>query len=133
MAGDMRIRPLLGPLLGALLIASPGPAGADAIVVTKAASSTTILEIFVEKDHVRMDLEIGIRDVAAFADLLPDELYQKLGRPPVSWPDRVERFGREGLSVKADGAPLPLRLEKFESRPRLRRDPHHRRARGVRR
>ncbi len=51
----------------------------DAIVVTKAMTASTIAEIFIENDEVKIELEIGVEDLDAFCNVLPDELYEKHG------------------------------------------------------
>ena len=43
---------------------------ADAIVVTKAMTASTIAEIFVSEEAVRIEVEIGLQDLAAFGNLL---------------------------------------------------------------
>ena len=43
---------------------------ADAIVITKAATATTIAEIFVSEQEVRVELEIGQADLKAFRNPL---------------------------------------------------------------
>ena len=54
---------------------------ADAIVRTQAMFASTIAEYYVEEDRIRLELEIGAADLEAFRNLLPDEIYQKLGHP----------------------------------------------------
>ncbi len=73
-------------VLALLLLASA--LCADALVVTQAMGAETIAEIFIERDAVRVELEIGLGDLAAFAIYLPPELQEKLGlkEPPSrSW------------------------------------------------
>jgi len=112
---------------------SPEWGWADAIVRTQAMFATTIAEFHLERGdstgatgedaRVRLELELGAADLSAFADLLPDELYEKLGREPEPWAERLDRFFREGLVLRGeDGQPLPGRLVSMEPRERLRRD-----------
>lgn len=111
--------------LAALLsLISPAPgARADAIVVTRAMTASTIAEIFVEADGVRVELEIGANDLPAFLDLLPEEVLAELGATSEPAPVRWERFFREGLPIVADdGPPLGGRVVSLEVRPRVRRD-----------
>ena len=96
----------------------------DAIVITMAMRASTIAEVFVEEDSVTVELEIGVADLSAFGDLLPDELYERLGNEPVPLAERVPRFFREGFTVQADdGAPIFGRLLAMEARRRVVRDP----------
>jgi hypothetical protein len=83
----------------------------------------TIAEYFVEEDAVRVSLEIGVADLEAFANLLPDELYEKLGRPPRPFAERLADFFERDFSIAADGgARLPGRAVGLEGRTRVRRD-----------
>ncbi len=111
---------LLAPLLLAGLAAAP--AAGDAIVRTQAMFATTVAEIFVEEGRVRVELEIGLRDLEALGDLLPDELHAKLGREPEPHAARLARFFREGLVLQSDGRLLPGRLLWVEPRERAARD-----------
>jgi hypothetical protein len=98
-------------------------ADADAIVVSQAMFATTIAEFFVEDETVRLELEIGMADLAAFADLLPDDIYEKLGKAPLPLAERLERFFTRGLVIMADdGMPLPGRLVEIGPGKRVARD-----------
>ena len=109
--------------LGLLVGLYPSVVPADAIIVTKAMTATTIAEVFVEEDAVTVALEIGLPDLEGFPDLLPDPLYERLGHDPMPLTERIPRFFREGFVVRADGGPpLPGRVEGIEVRPRVRRD-----------
>jgi len=44
-------------------------------VRTFAMNATTIAEIYVDRGALAIDLEIGMSDLAAFANVLPDELF----------------------------------------------------------
>jgi len=62
-------------------------AQADAIIVTKAMTASTIAEVYIEDGVIRLELEIGVRDLNAFRNLLPDELYERLGHAPQPFPE----------------------------------------------
>ena len=47
---------------------------ADAIVVTKAMTASTVVEVFIEESEIRVEMEIGVADLLAFHNLLPDEI-----------------------------------------------------------
>ncbi|MHC4521535.1 MAG: hypothetical protein ACYTAS_23320, partial [Planctomycetota bacterium] len=64
---------LAGPMSGVL---------ADALIVSRAMKAASIAEIYVEEDGVRVELAIGVTDLNAFRNLMPDEIYRKLGHPP---------------------------------------------------
>ena len=105
------------------LAAIAGRADADAIVVTQAMKASTIAEIFVTEQEVRVELEIGPADLKAFEDILSDEVYTRLGNAALSLPQRLERFFREKFVLRAEGGePLPGRVEKLVARRRLARD-----------
>jgi hypothetical protein len=116
-----RLRRLL--LAGLLTTAFAAPAGADAIVRTQAMLASTVAEYFIDEDRVILELEIGAPDVEAFANLLPDELYERLGNPPKPLIERLALFVREDCIVALEDAPpLPGRPVAIEPRTRVRRD-----------
>ena len=86
--------------MSALLCA--GTALADAIVRSQAMFADTIAEYYVEDDHVRLELEIGSKDVAAFRNLLPDALYQRLGFDDTPLKERLSKFVTNDMPVFAD-------------------------------
>jgi hypothetical protein len=107
--------------LCALLL--PASAVGDAIIRTQAMLASTIAELFVEDDRVYVELEIGLSDLEAFHNLLPDEIYEKMGNPPLPLRERLPRFFREDLAIVGDdGEPLPGRILDIRPRPRVRRD-----------
>lgn len=101
----------------------PTAAHSDAIVVTRAATATTIAEVFVESDSIKVELEVGLPDLDAFRNLLPDELYQRLGHDPVPLASRIGRFFAEDFVLRpGGGAPLPGRVTEMQARLRVVRD-----------
>ena len=58
------------------------PVQGDALVVTRAMTASTVAEIFIDEDAVRVELEIGVTDLEAFVNLVPDELLERMGRDP---------------------------------------------------
>ena len=52
-----------------------------------------------------VELEIGLDDLEAFRNLLPDEIYEKLGQPPAPLPERLGRFFAQDLAIVADDGP----------------------------
>ncbi len=111
-------------LTGVLLLAAgAGPLRADAIVRTQAMLASTIAEYFVEDGRVLVELEIGPEDLAAFGNLMPDELYEQLGHEPRPWRQRLADFFEDDLAIQADGAdPLPGHILEIGPRQRVRRD-----------
>jgi hypothetical protein len=112
-----------GTLLLIALVLVPSQAPADAIVVSRAMFASTIAEFFVEDEHVVVELEISAADLPAFQNLVPDEIYEKLGQAPAPWGERLERFFQQEFPIVADdGGPLGARLLELAVRPRISRD-----------
>lgn len=106
-----------------LFLAPASLSFADAIIITKAMTASTVAEIFIEESAVRIELEIGGRDLEGFRNLMPDEVYQRLGHGEEPWAGRLARFFAEDLTLRVDdGSPLPGRLLEIAPRPRLARD-----------
>jgi hypothetical protein len=96
---------------------------ADAIVVTQAMTASTIAEIFIEEGVARVELEIGGQDLPAFHNLMPDAVNERLGFEPEPLAERLPRFFREDLIVRADGGrAAPGRVTQIGPRRRLGRD-----------
>ncbi len=89
-------------------------ADADAVVRTRAMTATTIMEAYVERDAITVELEIGSRDESALAALVRAALEAPSLPAPV--PD-------EGaLSVRADGRRLRGEIVEAAQRKRVVRD-----------
>ncbi|MCP3905968.1 MAG: hypothetical protein GY715_20275 [Planctomycetes bacterium] len=112
-------------IIAAMLVAaaSVSPCRGDALVVTRAMTAPTIAEIFIEPGTVRVELEIGVDDLEGFRNLLPDELYERLGHDPSPLAVRFERFFTEDLVLRADdGDPIAGTVRQVVPRYRVRRD-----------
>ncbi len=96
---------------------------ADAIMVTKAMTASTIAEIFIEEGAVSVELEIGITDLAGFRNLMPDDIYERMGFEPEPFEARLRRFMTEDWTLRlSDGSLVAGRLDSLAVRPRIRRD-----------
>ncbi|MFQ5990509.1 MAG: hypothetical protein ACE5K9_11405 [Candidatus Methylomirabilales bacterium] len=113
---------ILRLLLLLCILTPPSLVYADAIIVTKAMTASTIAEVFVEESAVRVELEIGIQDLRGFRNLMPDEIYERLGYPPKPLGERLRRFFRHDLVIRAEGRRLAGRVREMAPRPRVRRD-----------
>jgi hypothetical protein len=117
----LRIRACLLLALGALCL-FPAVLRADAIMVSRAMSASTIAEIYVGQGNVCIELEIGGLDLPVFANLMPDSIYEKMGNPPVPVAQRLEQFFHDDFVVEADGVTLPGAVSQMAPRKRLKRD-----------
>ncbi len=119
-----RLRNTLWLCLALLIVViAPRALHPDALVITRAMLASTIAEIWVEQDSVVVEFEIGPGDIKAFRNLLPDELFARLGYAPEPWIDRLLEFAAEDFTVRADdGSPSPGRLRSLEVRERIQRD-----------
>jgi len=120
----IRLKYTLWILLTLLVVVTVPPSlRPDALVITRAMTASTIAEIWVERDSVVVEFEIGPDDIKAFRNLMPDELFARLGYAPEPWIDRLLRFVDQDFVVRADdGPPSPGRLRSLEVRERVQRD-----------
>ncbi len=113
---------LIGAVASWLSLASL-PALGDAIVVTQAMTASTIAEIFIDVEGARLELEIGATDLAGFRNLMPDEVYKRMGFEPKPLVERYPFFFEQDFVFRADGgSPLQAYVVSMEPRPRVRRD-----------
>ena len=97
-------------------------AAADAIVRTQAMFASTIAEIYVEDEAIRLDLEIGLKDLSAFRSLLPDQIHQQMGFGEAPFRARLAHFLDTEFRILADGATLTGQLVRIGPAERVRRD-----------
>ncbi|MEE8459602.1 MAG: hypothetical protein V3S08_07000, partial [Phycisphaerales bacterium] len=64
-----------------VVLAGCSSAMADAVVVVRAMTASTVMEAFLDESMLRVEIEMSIADVPAFVNLLPDEIYDELGLP----------------------------------------------------
>ena len=106
-----------------LCILQARTAAADAIVITKAMTATTVVEISIEETEILVEMEIGVADLLAFHNLLPDEMRTQMGLDAEPLAERLTAFFREDFVIRADGGPpLPGRVVGIEPRRRVARD-----------
>jgi hypothetical protein len=107
----------------AFLCLPASTASADAIVVTKAMTATTVVEISIEESQIVVEMEIGVPDLMAFHNLLPDEMRVQMGLDAAPLGDRLARFFKEDFVIRANGGPpLPGRVTAIEPRRQVPRD-----------
>ena len=112
-------------ILICLLSAAMPPLAArgDAIIVPKAMTASTIAEFFVDQQGIRVEIEVGARDLGAFRNVLPDGVYEKLGHEPCPAADRIRTFFEQDWVIRCDNsAPLVGRVVRLVPKKRVRRD-----------
>lgn len=92
----------------------PGVVFADAVVVTRAMTASTIMEAFVDSDAIVVELEIGSQELSRFPSLVEAATSAKSLPAPI--PSGAE------LSFVADGKRLRGTIESVERRKNLERD-----------
>ncbi|TDJ43575.1 MAG: hypothetical protein E2O50_04450 [Gammaproteobacteria bacterium] len=123
MNSPSKIRMIVGAMLAAVLLL-PVLAHADAIMRSQAMFAETIAEIYVNEDELVLELEIGMDDVPAFRNLLPDEIYKELGYGDQAIAERLQLFFERDIIFKANGETLiPGRLSEIGPGERQPRDP----------
>lgn len=96
------------------------PAHADWINLTGAENSPNIAEIYIEKDRVRLQLEIFVQDIPIFADLIPDEFFPEPipGRPGLK--KRLEHYSQNVFQIFSETKEkLPASVDLVEPRFRV--------------
>ena len=109
-------------LLTFLLALLPVASKADWINLSGAENARNIAEIYVEKGHVKIKLEVFMQDMFLFGELVPDNIFPEPipGRPGPD--ERIIRFADSVLQVITDtGEKLPAKLDLVEPRMRLER------------
>ena len=98
------------------------PANADWINLSGAENAPNIAEIYINDDHVKVDLEIFVNDIVAFDRLIPDAFFQgsDIKRPSII--KRLRQFSNEDLQIlTANGPKLQAQLKLAEPRFRKKR------------
>ncbi|TWT81373.1 hypothetical protein CA13_28250 [Planctomycetes bacterium CA13] len=112
----------IGLVVSLSIAVNPRRSLADALVVTRAMNASTIAEIFVEEEVVRVELEIGSDDVAAFKNLLPDELYEKLTGNDRLREERLAEFFERDFVIQAGDLVLSGKAAEITAGRRIVRD-----------
>jgi hypothetical protein len=95
---------------------------ADWVNLSSAENARNIIEIYVEKDRVRILMEIFVDDLKIFAQLIPADLFSKpiSGRPGLE--KRQQIFADRVLQIVTDqGEKLPVTFNLVEPRRRIER------------
>jgi len=106
-----------------------GSVAADAVVTNRSMFASTIAEISIQEGEVRVELEIGVNDLPAFRNLMPDEIYQRMGHEARPYGERIREFFARDLVLsqpaqeEGEITPLEGRLLEIGPRARIMRDP----------
>jgi len=75
------------------------PANADWINLSGAQNAPNIAEIYINDDHVKIEIEIFVKDLVTFDRLIPDKFFAgtKIKRAPLE--ERMQQFSNEDLEV----------------------------------
>ena len=108
-------------LLAAFCWMACPPANADWINLSGAQNAPNIAEIYINDDHVKVELEIFVNDLVTFDRLIPDEFFAGTRIKRATLDERMQQFSNEDLQVIADnGLKLQANLKLIE--PRFRKE-----------
>ena len=99
-----------------------GSAKADWINLTGAENARNIAEIYIDRDHVKIQLEVFIEDLIIFDELIPDSFFPEPipGRPELE--ERQKIIAAKVFQVITDnGEKLPVTIDLVEPRMRIER------------
>ena len=105
---------LRAALVALAVSVTTAPASADAVVITRAMTASTIMEAFIDGDGIVIDLEVGARDAAALRELIAT------ASSATNLPTQIPR--EAGLSIRAEGRRLNGTIEELTRRKRVDRD-----------
>ncbi|WP_419174326.1 hypothetical protein [Desulfosediminicola sp.] len=109
-------------LLLVTLLHSAPYANADWVNFTGAENARNIAEIYVNRDHVKIKLEIFVEDLLLFKELIPDELFRKASHDRPDLGERLQRFSEKRLQISTgSGDRLIPRIDLVEPRLRVKR------------
>jgi len=95
---------------------------ADAFVMSSAMNASTIAEVYVEDDKIKVEFEIGGKDILVFKNILPNPIFQKLTSQNISLEERLAEFSHKDFIVQADGKIINPVLKSIAPRDRVERD-----------
>ncbi len=105
-----------------VVVATTDDARADAIVVTRAMRASTIAETFIEDGQILVEIEVGMADLAAFANILPDEAYKRVTGVPRPLDERIRTCLESDWVVAGNSQPLDGHLVRVVPGKRIVRD-----------
>ncbi len=98
------------------------PAYGDWINLTGAENAKNIAEIYIEKDHIKIKLEIFIEDLPIFQELLPDSSFPRPIPGRLGQDERMRVYADSVFQIITDsGKKLSAKLDLIEPRMRIER------------
>jgi len=95
---------------------------ADWINLSGAQSAPNIAEVNINDDHMRLVLEVYVKDLDTFSDLLPEDWLRKVIKSPPGIKTRVARFSKEVFRIIPDDEQaIVAKLKRTEPRERITR------------
>ena len=95
---------------------------ADWINLTGAENARNIAEIYVEEDHVKIQLEVFVEDLSLFKELIPDQFFSNTPVNRAGPEERMKSFADQTFQMVTDsGEKLSARLDLVEPRMRVER------------
>ena len=78
------------------------PAKADWVNLSGAENAPNIAEIYINDDHVKVELEIFVNDMVTFDRLIPDSFFEgsDIKRPDLA--ERMRQFSKEDFQIITD-------------------------------
>jgi hypothetical protein len=110
----------LTALVGILCFADT-PAHADWVNLSGAENALNIAEIHIQDDHIQVDLEIFVENLATFDRLIPEDFFKATGieRSPLA--ERLRQFSEEDFQIMANGKEKLLATLQL-AEPRMRKE-----------
>jgi hypothetical protein len=72
-------------------------------------TASTVVEISIEQSEIVVEMEIGVPDLLAFHNLLPDEMRAQMGLEPAPLGERLALFFSEDVRHARQRRPSPPR------------------------
>ena len=108
----------------ALLVFGLGSVGlrADALMVNRSVESSAIAQFYIDERGVRVELEIGLDTIPAFANLMPDGIYERLRTDGKPLEERLQVFFNRDMPIFLGDQALPGYVTELGPGKRVLRD-----------
>ncbi len=89
-----------------LLWAYALPVSADAVITSQALKASSIAQYHIDKNGVRVELEIGLESLETFRNLMPDAVYKEMGFTDIPGHERLQTFFERDFGILVNNVPL---------------------------